>query len=303
MVYNLASAFREFDRSHDGRVSVQELKKEIASSLSRTISEEQTSKIMQSLDLGQDESSQQDDFRGVEELRRRLDKIIQDEKDAAFMAKRSSVAAKLAAQKAEAIAELISNRHPSAVDRLVASLPYLLPLLDALPYGRTLLENTGLLYSPIFAPLLFLQSIYQGIPLTGVIAFCALGATSSSLPTSRLVRFSLLQAILLDAALIPPGIIGSILSFFSKALDIELPAGSISALSSGLFLLYSGLFLYGAVSAAMGVEAGRIPLVSAWVKQRVPTTQEFLDMFDDEGNFKPPSSVPLPGKHTSTLFA
>ena len=105
MVYNLASAFREFDRSHDGRVSVQELKKEIASSLSRTISEEQTSKIMQSLDLGQDESSQEDDFRGVEELRRRLDKIIQDEKDAAFMAKRSSVAAKLAAQKAEAIAD------------------------------------------------------------------------------------------------------------------------------------------------------------------------------------------------------
>jgi hypothetical protein len=217
---------------------------------------------------------------------------VQDEKDAAFIARRQAAAAKLAAEKAEAIAELINNRPPTRADRILAGLPYLLPLLDALPYGRTVIEATGLQYNPIFAIFALLFTIYQTVPFSGLIAFFALNVLTNNLRLNRLVRFSIQQAILLDIALIVPGILGAIIAFAARSLGGGVSTEIAGAASAGLFLTYVGFFLYGVGSAWAGVEADRIPWISERVKRRVPTTKEFLAMFDEEGNFKPP---PPPG--------
>lgn len=288
MADNLSVAFREFDRNGDGNISVQELKDGLANILAKSINEDQALKIMSIFDKSGDGSIQLNEFQGVEEFRNKLDRLLQDEKDAAFIAKREASAAKLAAEKAEAIAELINNRAPTRIDRILAGLPYLFPLLDALPYGRAIIEHFQLQYNPIFAIFAFLFTIYQSVPFSGLIAFFSLNVLTNNLRLNRLIRFNIQQAILLDIALIFPGIIGSVVTFAAKGLGFAVPVEIANAASSALFLTFVALFLYGVGTSWLGVEGDGIPFISDRVKQRVPTTKEFLSMFDEEGNFRPP---------------
>lgn len=301
MADNLTVAFREFDRNGDGSISVQELKDGLANILAKSINEEQALKIMSIFDKSGDGAIQLDEFRGVEEFRNKLDRILQDEKDAAFIAKREASAAKLAAEKAEAVAELINNRPPTRADRILAGLPYLFPLLDALPYGRVIIEQFHLQYNPIFAVFALLFTIYQSVPFSGLIAFFSLNVLTNNLRLNRLVRFNIQQAILLDISLIFPGILGSVVAFAAKGLGFSVPAEVANAASSALFLTFVGLFLYGVGTSWLGVEGDGIPFISERVKQRVPTTKEFMSMFDEEGNFRPPKPPPAGSKPAQKL--
>lgn len=288
MADNLAVAFREVDRNGDGNISLQELKDGLANMLAKSINEEQALKIMNVFDKSGDGAFQLNEIQGAGEFRNKLDRILQDEKDAAFIAKREASTAKLAAEKAEAVAELINNRSPTKTDRILASLPYMFPLLGALPYGRAVIERFHLQYNPLFAVFAFLFTVYQSVPFSGLIAYVALNVLPNNLRLNRLVRFNIQQAILLDISLIFPGILGSVVAFAAKGLGLAVPVEVNNLASSAVFLAFLGMFLYGVGTSWLGVEGDGIPLISERVKQRVPTTREFLAMFDEEGNFRPP---------------
>mmetsp|Transcript_1070 Transcript_1070/g.1765 ORF Transcript_1070/g.1765 Transcript_1070/m.1765 type:complete len:420 (+) Transcript_1070:61-1320(+) len=285
---NLADAFRTFDTNNDGSISVQELREGLANALESSISEEQALKIMKVFDTSGDGALQMDEFAGVEAFRRKLDQILQDEKDLAFSAKREAEEAKLAAEKAEAIAELINNQTPTQADRILSGLPYLLPLLDALPYGKNLIENTGVEYSPFFQVFALLYNVYQTIPFSGLIAFFSLNVLTNNLRLNRLIRFNIQQAILIDIALIFPGILGAVIDIGARSVGIAIPGEVSLACSSLTFAAVLALFLYSVASSWLGIEPDKIPIISARVKRRVPTTKEFVNMFDEDGNFKPP---------------
>ncbi len=86
-------------------------------------------------------------------------------------------------------------------DRVFASLPYLLPLIDVLPFGAVLFAqfpSLRLLFLPL-QPLIIINSI----PFASLIIFFVLYlAVVRNENISHFIRFNTLQAILLDIVLV-----------------------------------------------------------------------------------------------------
>ncbi|NET44065.1 Tic20 family protein [Okeania sp. SIO2B3] len=146
-------------------------------------------------------------------------------------------------------------------DRIFASLPYLLPLLDGLVYGRYLFQQ----FPPIqiipvlLAPLL---QIYRGIPFFGLIVFFALFLlVVRNENISHFIRFNTMQAILLDIILILCGLILQILGASLGGFILE-------TFSNMIFIGILASFIYAVVQSVMGRYA-EIPTISEAVYMQV----------------------------------
>jgi hypothetical protein len=183
----------------------------------------------------------------------------------------AKAAAKQAQKLAVELAEYLNDRPPTIPDRIYSVLPYLLPFLDALPYGKPLLSQIG--DSNFFVQLVaVLYNLYNQIPFSGLVAFFALNIISNNLQLNRLIRFNLQQAILLDIALIIPGVLGgTAAALLPDAAQLALPASTLT------FALISLLLLYCAGSSLLGVTPNRIPIVSSQVESRMPSVTNFID--------------------------
>lgn len=96
---------------------------------------------------------------------------------------------------------------PSPSDRALAAVPYLLPLLDAFPFGISVFIQFPFL-ARLFGPLAPLQLLWLSVPFAPFVAFLGVYAgivNNRSLP--RFVRFSAMQAVMLDILLIIPQIL------------------------------------------------------------------------------------------------
>ncbi|OZH51864.1 hypothetical protein AFK68_28080 [Hydrocoleum sp. CS-953] len=146
-------------------------------------------------------------------------------------------------------------------DRTFACLPYLLPLLDGLVYGRYLFQQFPPLQL-ILIPLTPLLQIYRGIPFFGLIVFFALFLlVVRNNNISHFIRFNTMQAILLDIVLILCGLILSILGQNLGGFILE-------TLSNMIFLGILGSFIYAVVQSSMGRYA-EIPTISDAVYMQV----------------------------------
>jgi hypothetical protein len=86
-------------------------------------------------------------------------------------------------------------------DRAFACLPYLLPIIEVLPFSGYLTDVFPALKF-LFVPLLPLIFIYASIPLAGLIIFFVLFLAVVRNPNiSHFIRFNTMQAILIDIAL------------------------------------------------------------------------------------------------------
>ncbi len=87
-------------------------------------------------------------------------------------------------------------------DRIFSILPYALPLMYSLSFGRYLFQQFPALQL-ITIPLLPVLAIYQAIPFAGLIIFFALFmlvVRNENIP--HFIRFNTMQAILLDIVLV-----------------------------------------------------------------------------------------------------
>jgi hypothetical protein len=86
-------------------------------------------------------------------------------------------------------------------DRAFACLPYLLPIIEALPYGLYLMA----LFPPlrlIFVPLIPFIQIYSTVPFAGLIIFFVLFLAVVRNPNiAHFIRFNTMQALLVDIVL------------------------------------------------------------------------------------------------------
>jgi hypothetical protein len=101
----------------------------------------------------------------------------------------------------------VSPSSPAPTDRALAALPYLLPLLDAFPFGIAVFIQFPFL-ARLFGPLAPLQLLWLSVPFAPFVAFLGVYAgivNNRSLP--RFVRFSAMQAVMLDILLIIPQIV------------------------------------------------------------------------------------------------
>ena len=97
-------------------------------------------------------------------------------------------------------------------DRIVALLPYLVPLLDGLRYSRFFFSQFPQAIV-LLTPLQPIASMYFRIPFAGLISFFAIYmGMAENRSLSRFVRFNAMQAIILDICLVLPGMIEYVLS-------------------------------------------------------------------------------------------
>ncbi|WOD38124.1 Tic20 family protein [Nodosilinea sp. E11] len=127
-----------------------------------------------------------------------------------------------------------SSPNPTFLDRILAALPYILPITAGLPYGFQLINQFpvfGFLLLPL-APLITLYGTLEGtIPFFGLIVFFALILlVVRNENISRFIRFNTMQAILLSIILAVCGLILGLLdpSIFGELL--------FSTLANVLFL-------------------------------------------------------------------
>ncbi|MDF5737548.1 MULTISPECIES: Tic20 family protein [unclassified Nostoc] len=147
-------------------------------------------------------------------------------------------------------------------DRIFASLPYLLPLIEVFVFGRYLLSEFPPLQL-IFLPLVPLLKIYYGVRYAGMIIFFALFLlVVRNEKISHFIRFNTMQAILLDI----------IIFLFSILTDVVglVPSGgfAIQTLSTTIFIGIVGAVAYSVIQSVSGRYA-EIPAISDAVYMQV----------------------------------
>ncbi|MHC0062779.1 Tic20 family protein [Nostoc sp. UIC 10890] len=147
-------------------------------------------------------------------------------------------------------------------DRIFASLPYLLPLVEVFVFGRYLLSEFPPLQL-LFLPLVPLLNIYYGVRYAGMIIFFALFLlVVRNEKISHFIRFNTMQAILLDI----------IIFLFSILTDVVglVPVGgfAIQTLSTTIFIGIVGAVVYSVIQSVSGRYA-EIPAISDAVYMQV----------------------------------
>ncbi|MEO1427882.1 MAG: Tic20 family protein [Cyanobacteria bacterium J06632_19] len=147
-------------------------------------------------------------------------------------------------------------------DRIFASLPYLLPLIEGLAFGSFLLNQFPAL-QVIFIPILPVIAIYNGIPFAGLIVFFALFMlVVRNEKIAHFIRFNTMQAILLDIVLVLCGLVVRALS--------PVPGANfaIETLANTIFIGLIVAVVYSVAQTIMGRYA-EIPAISDAVYMQV----------------------------------
>ena len=147
-------------------------------------------------------------------------------------------------------------------DRIFACLPYLLPLVEGIVFGRFLFAQFPIL-TVILIPLSPAIAIYRGLPFAGLIIFFALFMlVVRNEKISHFIRFNTMQAILLDIILILCSLLVNILS--------PVPGSNfaIETLANTIFIGLIAAVVYSVAQSLMGRYA-EIPAISNAVYMQV----------------------------------
>jgi hypothetical protein len=152
--------------------------------------------------------------------------------------------------------------NPPLWQRLLAAAAYLLPWSDAVPFGRSLFSLLPALQW-LSLPALPLAMVQQMVPFGGFVVFLALylGVVRNA-RVPYMIRFSVLQAILLDIVLV-------LLSLVFSVLLTPLGVGfALRTLSNTVFLGALVLVVFAMVEGLRGKEAD-IPSLSEAVRMQL----------------------------------
>ena len=147
-------------------------------------------------------------------------------------------------------------------DRIFASLPYLLPLLEVFKYGVFLINQFPPLRL-VFLPIMPLLRVYYGVRYAGLLIFLGLFIfVVRNERISHFIRFNTMQALLLDISIFLFGILTDLLGL------ISIGNFAIQTLSTTIFLGILAAVVYSVVQSLMGRYA-EIPAVSDAVYMQV----------------------------------
>mmetsp|Transcript_8159 Transcript_8159/g.12133 ORF Transcript_8159/g.12133 Transcript_8159/m.12133 type:complete len:415 (-) Transcript_8159:441-1685(-) len=278
-------AFKEFDTNQDGEISLDELKAGLEKKFQTELSESRIRALMNAFDDSGDGALQLDEFVTIDKFRNKLESLAREEKALALEAAKQAKLEEEEAIKAALKMEMLNEKPPTNQDKIVSILPYLLPLLDGLQYGRFLIldiEKTQGDSPPLMA-LAVLYTLYRSIPFSGFLAFLAINFLTANTRINRLVRFNLQQSIFVDLALILPGLLTGVFAVLLPTLGVALPSNFAELGADAVFYLLLATLAYCSISSLLGITPDKIPFISQAVIDRMPT----IDMFDENGRFVP----------------
>jgi hypothetical protein len=276
------SAFRKFDTDQDGEISLNELKAGLEKAFKMELPDKRIQQLMEGFDVSGDGNLQLDEFVSVNKFGNKLEMLNREEKRMTLDSKKAAQMEAETTQLAEARSSFLNEEEPTTPVKIVSALPYLFPLLDSLQFGRFLLaEHTD---NPVVNILGLMYTVYRSIPLSGLLAYVGLTFLSSRPKINKLVRFNAEQAVFVDIALILPGLLAAATGFIASGAGYEIPPVVAELGSDAVFGAVLLTIAYASVSSALGVAPDKIPFISQYTKNRMPT----IDMFDENGKFTPP---------------
>ncbi|DBB11553.1 TPA: hypothetical protein ACH3X3_006949 [Trebouxia sp. C0006] len=156
------------------------------------------------------------------------------------------------------------NQKPDIADRVVASVPYLIPLCDGLRYGKFFFAQFPQ-FARLLAPLNPLVSLYFGVPFASFAVFFAvyLGIINNQ-NFSRYCRFNAMQAVLLDVVLILPGLFENLIRPPSSGPGLQ----AYISLYNSIWLFVFACVAYGIGSCLTG-QTPRLPFIADAADQQV----------------------------------
>ena len=147
-------------------------------------------------------------------------------------------------------------------DRILACLPYLLPLIEGLAFSDFLLSDFPAL-QVFFVPILPLLALYSSIPFFGMIVFFALFLlVVRNESISHFIRFNTMQAIIIDIVIFLCSLLLPILR------PIPGTAFAMQTIASTIFLGVVVAVVFSVVQSLRGVYA-EIPAISDAVHAQV----------------------------------
>jgi hypothetical protein len=242
--------FRSFDVNGDGKVDAQELMNGLRSKYNTFPTGDQLSQAIKKFDADNDGTLGPSEF-NIDSIRGCIEEITIAEINAAREVKRLE---RELVQKIEVEPLLLVDNLENGIGaRVLASMPYLLPLLDGESYGRYILGH----FPAILGVLDPVTSTFRSIPFSGLIVFFALSYQARNRDLPVLVRFNLQQALQIDVALFLPQFLELIPLDPQLKEMIAVPGSDIVFLA----LLASVLYSVG-TNIATGSLPNKIPLIS-----------------------------------------
>ena len=234
----MSELIKEFDENKDGvlQVSVLGARRRTAACLHQTYESPPPPPLPPPL-AAATAAAQLDEFK-IDLLRNRLEGIQRAEKDLEREERRLAMEAERLEKEKESLSESFGpeNLDSGVGPRVLACLPYILPLCDGAQYGRFLLEQVPLLGN-VLGPAVFL---FRSVPFGGLLAFWFMINQSKNRDLPRIVRFNLQQAVLVDIALFFPSLIGALLSVGSP----DLVSALSEPASDAMFVTLLGTIAY-----------------------------------------------------------
>lgn len=150
------------------------------------------------------------------------------------------------------------------LDRLYASLPYLLPMTAAVIFGTFLFLQfppLAIVFLPIFKLNQILSiSIIDFISIRFVTWFCVFIFVVRSYKVAHFIRFNAMQALMLDIII---ALVGAVTELFAVILGKTEAFGFIlQIIASVTFLGITAAFLYSVFQCVFGKYADKIPVIS-----------------------------------------
>ncbi|CCH65642.1 hypothetical protein RINTHM_11820 [Richelia intracellularis HM01] len=150
----------------------------------------------------------------------------------------------------------------TTMERVFASLPYLLPLVEVFKYGSFLMTQLPIL-GVLFLPILPLLKVYYGVRYAGLLVFFALFTlVVRSERIGHFIRFNTMQAILLDISIFLFGILMDLIRL------VSIGNFAVTTLSTTVFLGIIAAAIYSVTQSLMGRYA-EIPAISDAVHMQV----------------------------------
>jgi len=268
--------FDRFDLNKDGAIDFKELKTGLKKILKiDDISQSRVDKLMNQFDTSGDGLLQLEEFSGIQQLRNQLETFEREEKKAMKEAAEKTQEEEATAKLLQSAIKLVNDRDATGLDKVLSILPYFLPLLDGLVYGKFFfMENSG---NPVVIGLGILLALYRSIPFGGFLSFFGLNILSENLNINRLVRFNMKQAILLDVALFLPGVVSGLVTYIlSQQQNLIISTQAVEIASDAVFFVLLSSIGYSAISSIFGIVPDKLPIISDYINSRMISA----DMFD-----------------------
>lgn len=146
-------------------------------------------------------------------------------------------------------------------DRVLACLPYVLPLIDGADFGKYIFMRFPILGIAEKLTLGGLIGIFDKVPFAGIIVFVALSFGSRNPDIPRPIRFSMQQAILIDIVLIIPSVLGGVAE--------KLPRTIVEPSTNFVFYCYAIAVGYSILSNLNGRVPNQIPFISSTADDQI----------------------------------